>query len=80
MNKHDLRNEFSEYSDLIHELKMNNPNFKKIFDEYNKINKEIHKFESNEIFSDPELNVLRLKRVHLKDQIYSLLLENHDNI
>jgi uncharacterized protein YdcH (DUF465 family) len=73
MDKHDLHTEFPELSDKIHELKVNDSHFRKMFDEYHQINKEIHRMESNEIFTDSELNVLRLKRVHLKDQIYTLL-------
>ncbi len=73
MDKHDLHHEFPQFDEKIHELKINNSHFRKIFDDYHFVNKEIHRIESNDIFTDSELNVLRSKRVHLKDQIYSFL-------
>jgi uncharacterized protein YdcH (DUF465 family) len=42
MEKHDLRHEFPEYEAKIHELKISDMHFKKLFDEYHEINNEIH--------------------------------------
>jgi uncharacterized protein YdcH (DUF465 family) len=74
MDKHDLHTEFPEYNEKIHELKVSNTHFKKLFEEYHEVNHEIHRIETGtEATTDEVLNVLRLNRVHLKDELYSLL-------
>lgn len=73
MDKHDLHHEFPEFEDRIHDLKINDNHFKKLFDEYHNVNKDIHRIESTEVFTDSELNVLRSRRVNLKDEIYLYL-------
>lgn len=74
MQKHDLLHEFPEKRDRIHELKQSNHHFRTLFDEYHKVDHEIHRIESGaEITTDQVLNDLRMKRVHLKDQLGELL-------
>jgi uncharacterized protein YdcH (DUF465 family) len=74
MEKHDLRHEFPEYEAKIHELKISDMHFKKLFDEYHEINNEIHRIETGaEVTSDEVLNVLRINRLELKDQLYAML-------
>ncbi len=76
MEKHDLRHEFPELEDKIHELKTTNAHFRKLFDEYHELNNEIHSIETGaEATADEVLNKLRIHRVHLKDQLYVLLTE-----
>lgn len=74
MEKHDLRHEFPELEDKIHELKTTNNHFRKLFDEYHDINNEIHSIETGaEAVADEVLNKLRMQRVHLKDELYAML-------
>ncbi len=74
MEKHDLLHEFPEFKEKIHELKMNDHHFRKLFDEYHEVDHHIHRIEQGaEITSDEHLNSLRLKRVHLKDGLYRQL-------
>lgn len=74
MDKHDLHSEFPEYNEKIHELKISHAHFKKLFDEYHEVNNEIQRIESGaEATSDDLLNTLRLNRVHLKDELYTIL-------
>ena len=73
MEKHDLHNEFPEYDTLITQLKTNDKHFKNILDDYNQVNKTIHRLEVSEKYTDEELNSLRMKRVHLKDSISNIL-------
>lgn len=74
MQKHDLVNEFPEFKDKIHDLKMTDNHFKKIFDEYDEIDHQIHNVETGaNPTTDEHLNELRLKRVSLKDSIYRYL-------
>ena len=77
MNQHDLKHEFPELEDKIHELKISNNHFKKLFDEYHDVNKEIHRIESGaEATTDEVLTALRKQRLHLKDKLYSMLTAN----
>jgi len=76
MEKHDLHHEFVEFDSLIHELKINNNHFKKLFDEYHQVNKDIHRIEVSEVYTNDELNELRSQRLHLKDKLYHILKEN----
>lgn len=74
MQKHDLLHEFPEKKDKIHELKISDSHFKKIFDEYHDIDHNIHSIETGATATtDDHLNELRLKRVNLKDSLYSYL-------
>lgn len=74
MNKHDLHHEFPEYKEKIHELKTNNNHFRKLFDEYDIVEHNVHRIETGaEVSTDEVLNELRKKRVHLKDQLLVLL-------
>jgi uncharacterized protein YdcH (DUF465 family) len=77
MNQHDLKHEFPELEEKIHELKISNNHFKKLFDEYHDANKEIHRIESRaEATTDEVLTALRKQRLHLKDELYSMLTAN----
>lgn len=75
MDKHDLHHEFPEFQQKIHDLKVGNSHFRKIFDDYHEVNNEIHRIETGaEATTDEVLNTLRMNRVFLKDEIYSMLL------
>lgn len=74
MEKHDLKHEFPQHKEKIHELKVNNSHFRKLFDEYHEVDHDIHRIETGaEVTKDEVLNQLRTKRVHLKDEIVSIL-------
>ena len=73
MERHDLHHEFPQYENQIHELKMGDSHFRKIFDEYHFIDKQIHGVESTQIFTDDELNEMRTRRVHLKDELLKMI-------
>jgi uncharacterized protein YdcH (DUF465 family) len=74
MEKHDLVHEFIEHKEKIQELKIQDSHFKKLFDSYHEINNDIHRIESGaEVTTDGVLNDLRIKRVHLKDELYTYL-------
>lgn len=74
MEKHDLHHEFPEFDQRIHDLKLSNNHFRRLFDEYHELNHEIQRIETGaEATADETLNQLRLKRVHLKDELYAML-------
>ena len=73
MEKHDLHHEFPQHEEKIHNLKMTDNHFRKLFDGYHEVNKEVHRIETNGVYSDDELNELRMKRLHLKDELFNIL-------
>jgi hypothetical protein len=74
MEKHDLRHEFPEFEQKIHDLKVIDNHFRRLFDDYHEVNNEIHRIETGAVATADEiLNQLRLKRVYLKDELYEIL-------
>lgn len=75
MEKHDLHHEFPQFNEKIHDLKVSNNHFKKLFDEYHEVNSQIYRIETgSEAATDELLTSLRMKRVHLKDDLYQILV------
>lgn len=71
---HDLHHDFPDMSDKIRELKMNDRHFARLFDEYHELDKEVRKIEDDVTpTSDNILDGLRMRRVHLKDNLASML-------
>lgn len=69
-----LVNEFPELRDQIHNLKVSDAHFGRLFSEYDEIEHEIHRIESeNEASSDERLEELKKKRLSLKDQLFGML-------
>lgn len=75
IENHSLLNEFPEYKDRIHNLKMNDHHFARLANEYHEVDKEIHNIEQDLKTSDEYLETLKKKRLGLKDEIYKLLQE-----
>jgi len=74
--KHDLIHEFPKLRDKIHELKMSNKHFAKLFDTYHEVDHEVHRIEGGaENTSDVYLETRKKERLHLKDQLYHMLQE-----
>lgn len=71
---HELREEFPEFIDRIHELKVSDAHFHRISEEYHTVNRQIHRCEIGEDhLSTRDEEDLRKRRMLLKDEIYSLL-------
>jgi uncharacterized protein YdcH (DUF465 family) len=71
---HPLVEEFAEYKDTIHELKMNNAHFRRLAHEYEGLDKSIFRAEQGiEVVNDDYLDSIKKERLHLKDQIYDML-------
>lgn len=73
MEKHDLHHDFPQHESKIHDLKVSDRHFRKLFDEYHFIDKQIHGIESTQVFTDDELNEMRKRRLHLKDQLLNII-------
>ena len=72
--KHDLLHELPEHREKIHELKMSNNHFARLFDEYHEIDHEVHRIETGvENTSDEYLEQQKKKRLHLKDELFAML-------
>ena len=71
---HPLVEEFAQYKDEIHELKLNNARFRKLAHEYECVDKSIFRAEQGiEVVNDEYLESIKKERLHLKDQIYDML-------
>jgi uncharacterized protein len=71
---HDIPHEFPEFKELIRRLFDSDPDFKQIYTQYHDLDNEILQIEQNvEPVSDAYAEDLKKKRVHLKDEIYSVL-------
>jgi uncharacterized protein len=71
---HDLAHEFPEYRDAMQSLKSSDAQFAKMFDEYHALDLEIHLIEQGvETVSDVYAEVLKKKRMVLKDALYHML-------
>ena len=74
--KHDLLHELPEHREAIHELKMSNAHFARLFDEYHEVDHEIHRIETCvENTSDVYLEKRKKHRLFLKDELYRMILE-----
>lgn len=77
IKKHQLTADFPEFEAKIHDLKVSDNHFKKLFDEYDNLDHEVYRIETDsEPASDDTLNNLRVERVRVKDQIYAYLNQN----
>ena len=71
---HDLIHELPEFKDRIHELKVSDTHFRRLFDAYHDLTREVENME-NEVtpvatHTEEEAN---LRRVRLKDELYRML-------
>jgi uncharacterized protein YdcH (DUF465 family) len=74
MERHNLLNEFPEYKEKIHQLKVEDNHFRKLFDEYHELEHRIHNINSGiEVAIDEYVHELKAKLLHLKDGIYQYL-------
>ncbi len=72
--KHDLVHELPEHRDTIHQLKMSNNHFSRLFDDYHEVDHEIHRIQTGvENTSDDYLDERKKQRLHLKDELYSMI-------
>ncbi len=71
---HELAEEFPEHTAKMHDLKQSDAHFARLFEEYHDINRAIHRAETDiEPTDDFNMEDMRKKRMHLKDQIYGML-------
>lgn len=78
LENHSLVNELPEFKDAIHELKISNAHFTRLFDDYHHTDKEIHRIETGvENTSDGYLEELKKRRLFRKDELHTMLKEHN---
>ncbi len=76
IEKHDLIHEFPEHKEIIHQLKISNNHFAKLFDKYHQTDKEVHRIEDNiETPEDVYTKKVKTDRLALKDQLHTMILD-----
>jgi len=71
---HDLLSELPEFKEQIHELKVSNAHFRKLFDEYHGLTKDIENMETEQSPTPTEVEEkAKLHRLSLKDEMFAML-------
>lgn len=71
---HELAEEFPHKAERIHLLKVSDPHFRKLFDQYHDMNRAIHRAETLvEPVDDLVETTMRKHRMALKDEIAAML-------
>lgn len=71
---HDLLHEFPEHRERIHRLKESDSHFRRLFDAYHNMDREIHRIEAAGVnTSDEYVETCKKKRLQLKDELAVLL-------
>ncbi|MGV6857688.1 MAG: YdcH family protein [bacterium] len=74
IEKHELYDEFPEHKERIHTLKLQDRHFLNLYQKYDDITHEVYKYEmGSEATSDDHLEALKKERLHLKDNLYSMI-------
>lgn len=75
LEKHNLLNEFPEHKERIHQLKVENNHFAKLFAEYHDVDHEVLRIEQGvENTSDEYLEGKKKARLALKDELYKFIV------
>ena len=71
---HPILREFPEHREIIRRLKGSDDHFRKMFDEYHRLDDAVYRIEEEIDFAtDQEIDELKLRRAKLKDYIYHLV-------
>jgi uncharacterized protein len=72
---HPLVVDFPEYKETIHALKLSNAHFKHLLEQYQTVDEEIVRIETElEPASDARTEQLKRRRLQLKDELMALVL------
>lgn len=76
VDNHPLSRDCPDLRDSIHTLKMEDAHFAHRMEAYESLDKDIVRIEQGlELRSDEELDALKVRRVHLKDELYQAALK-----
>jgi len=75
--KHDLVHELPEFKERIHELKISNHHFAKLFNEYDELDHQVRRCETEvEVHADDFVEELKKKRLALKDELFRIIKQS----
>ncbi len=78
---HELHEEFPEAAEALHTLKVSDPHFARLAEDYHTVNREVHRIETDVApASDEVLEDLKKKRLLLKDQIAAALAASENTV
>jgi uncharacterized protein YdcH (DUF465 family) len=67
---------FPEYRDLISQLKQHDRHFQHLFDQHNTLDQTIQNMEKHIVPGTPEeIENLKKQKLHLKDQLFQVLVK-----
>ena len=67
---------FPEYRELISQLKHQDRHFQQLFDRHNALDQQIQNIEKHILPGTPqEIETLKKEKLHLKDQLYQVLVK-----
>lgn len=76
LEHHPLVKEFPEQREVVHRLKLVDPEFRALFEEYDELDKRIYRIEQDiEPTSDDFSAELKRRRLYLKDRLAQMLRE-----
>ena len=65
-----------EYKNEIHELKLSNAHFVKVFEKHNSLDQQVEDAEAGRtLLTDIELETLKKEKLLLKDEAYKMILD-----
>ena len=72
---------FSEYKDIVSELKVENAHFHKLFERHNHLDDNVHKAESGGVdhIDHFEIEKMKKEKLRLKDELYTMIIEHKKN-
>ena len=74
VEKHDLLHELPEHKDRIHQLKVENKHFSRLFEQYHDTDHEVRRIETGiENTSDDYLEERKKIRLQLKDELFRMI-------
>ncbi len=74
LSHHSLYDDFPEYHDRINQLKLENETFARLATEYHQLDHSVRGLERRDIpTTDQHFEELKIRRVHLKDELYKML-------
>lgn len=72
--KHDLIHELPEHKERIHQLKISDSRFARLFDKYHDLDHQVKRIEEGiETPSDEFTEELKKQRLHLKDELFAMI-------
>jgi uncharacterized protein YdcH (DUF465 family) len=75
VSKHELHDEFPQFSNLIDELKSSDVSFREHFEQYAELDQKIEGLERRDSpLGDASLHQMKQQSLELKDELYSVLV------